>query len=785
MAKSYKVSFDILGSLDPSLLAAIKGAQNSLKDLSRLNGRAIAQAQKLSAANKKLADIENYKNLRRSIEAANKARAQEIINASRANAQLQQQKQNLQDMRRAYRELQKTQERLKGNARTQREGVDLARAGLKNAKSTGDVNAIRQAQEALRLQQESAKRAAQAVKEINAAIKQGNAELKAQQASIRTLQSSFANSSDKARQLSQQLATQRAELANLRGRVNVSNLGNEETRLRSEIQATTDALNREIAALERRNQIFSNFSQANQDFANAYSNFQNSLDTAKTIMTPFKDAAQNAETFEFAMSKVKALTQMQNIRDGNLKQVADDMAALTAQAERLGATTEFTSTEVANAMGRFGYAGWNAKQIQAVMNQTVDFSSVTGHHNIDRAADILSDDLTIMGVKAGEQVRLTTGKMVDAVSHFTDNYAYAITKANLDEEALHQSLTYNAPAMQLAGLSQGEIFASNMIAANAGLKGSVSGTAFRTGWIRMLAPAKKGAKALEELGLSATESQKQMAAASAEFEKMGLTENATARERLMALKQAWDANAALGEEGRSRNAAMLDAIIGKNAFSTWANLFKDDNLKQMLEWAEYMDSGQNEGWTQDSAKVMRDNTKTAIELFNSSMDALQRATGQALLPSLRSGAEFLSPIITSLSEFVAANPAFVQAFAAIATAIASATVAVAGFSLVMAGVRFAQAGWATAGLIFSDLAAKVTAARTALAGLTFANIGASLSSGLTAASAAARAFGASMLAASRAALAGFCIHARWSSFNRFSIGGFICGAELGTCRARP
>ena len=224
MAKSYKVSFDILGSLDPSLLAAIKGAQNNIAALSRLNGRAIAQAQKLSAANKKLADIENYKNLRRSIEAANKARAQEIINASRANAQLQQQKQNLQDMRRAYRDLQKTQERLKGNARTQREGVDLARAGLKNAKSTGDVNAIRQAQDALRRQQESAKRAAQAVKEINAALKQGNAELKAQQASIRTLQSSFANSSDKARELSQQLATQRAELANLRGRVNVGNL---------------------------------------------------------------------------------------------------------------------------------------------------------------------------------------------------------------------------------------------------------------------------------------------------------------------------------------------------------------------------------------------------------------------------------------------------------------------------------------------------------------------------------------------------------------------------------
>lgn len=71
----------------------------------------------------------------------------------------------------------------------------------------------------------------------------------------------------------------------------------------------------------------------------------------------------------------------------------------------------------------------------------------------------------------------------------------------------------------------------------------------------------------------------------------------------------------------------------------------------------------------------------------------------------------------------------------------------------MAGIRFAQAGFATAGLLFTDLATKITSAMTALRGLTFANIGASLSSGLIAASTAARAFGAAMLTASRAALA--------------------------------
>lgn len=715
MAKSYKVSFDVLGSVDKSLLDSIKAAQKNLEALGKLNGKALANAQRLSAAQAKLNNLQNYKDLTRAVQAAAKARANELVTANRQLAAQKKANQQLQDMKKSYQELQRVQARLKQNAQVQRNGLDLARADLKNAKASGDVAAIRAAQQALSQQQQAAARAALEVRNLNAALKQGREELKAQQNHVKEIGNNFAQSSQRAQQLQQQLQTQHAQLNQLRAAA-PQNLGQAETHLRQEIQATTAALQQEIAAIERRNKVFNDFSQRQQDLSNAYSNFQNAVDTAQTIMNPFKDAADNAKTFEYALSQVKALTSMQNIRGGNIKQVEKDMAALSAQAERLGATTEFTATEVAEAMKYYGYAGWNAAQIQAVMDQTVDFSSVTGKHNIARAADIFSDDLTILGIKAGDKIQLAGGKMVDAVTHTFDNYSYAITKANMDEEALHTSLTYNAPAMLLAGLSQGEVFAANMIAANAGLKGSTSGTAFRTGWIRMLAPPKKGAKALEELGMTATESQKQMAAASEAFAELGVTATSTARDRLMALKTAWDANEMLGEEGRSKNAAMLDAIIGKNAFSTWANLFKDNNLAQMFEWADYMDSGKTAGWTADTAKVMRDNTQTSIELLKSSIDALQKAAGDALLPALRGAADTFAPLITSAAEFVAQHPRIVQACAAIATAFSTAIVAVAGFSLAMAGVRFAQAGLATASLLFGNLSASIlTAARAAMA----------------------------------------------------------------------
>ena len=185
-SKSYRVSFDILGSLDPSLLNSIKAAQDNLKALGKLNGKAIGQAQRLNAAHKKLGDLEHYKRLQREIKEATKARALELLTASRANAALANQQKNIAAMKSAYRDLQKTQARLKGNAQLQRNGIDLARAGLRDAKKTGDVAAIQAAQQALIRQQESARRAAQEVKAINAALKQGKAELKSAQADIKT-----------------------------------------------------------------------------------------------------------------------------------------------------------------------------------------------------------------------------------------------------------------------------------------------------------------------------------------------------------------------------------------------------------------------------------------------------------------------------------------------------------------------------------------------------------------------------------------------------------------------
>lgn len=745
MAKSYSVRFDILGSLDPSLIAAIQNAQKNIQSLGKLNGKAIANAQKLSAAQQKLAGVTQYKDLIRAVQAASQARAQELLTANKSLAQQKAAQKQLEVMKRGFKELVSVQSRLKADAQLQKNGLTLARADLKAAKKSGDAAQIKAAQDAFQAQQQSAQKAAQAVKEINQALKLGRAELKAQQNSVKELGNSFAQSSARAAQLQQQLQAQRQQLNQLRAAA-PSNLGQAESHLRAEIQATTAALNQEIAAIERRNQAFNNFSQRQQDLANAYSNFQNALDTAQTIMNPFKDAANNAMNVEFEMSRVKALTQMRNLKSGDTARVESEMADLTAQVTKLGATTEFTRAEIAQAQGYFGMAGWDTEKILSALPTVVDLASITGDHNIPRTADVFSDLMTAMGLKPGQMMQVGN-EMVEATSHFGDAMAYALTQSNMNRESFFEALKYSAPIAATAGLSAGEEIAANMIVANSGLKGSMAGTGMRSGLLTLAGANKKAQAALEEVGMTSSDAQKQMAEAEATFNQLGVTGKSFSQ-RVMQLGQAFSTMS--GDE--QLNYAYR--IFGKNAATFWTKLLADpQSLIDFAKYADEIDNGYATGWAKDTAAVMRDNTRTEIEYVKSAFDALQGAAGDALLPAIRGAAQTFAPLITSAAEFVAQNPALVQACAGIAAAISAATVAVAGFSLAMAGVRFAQAGWATASLIFGDLAAKVATASAAMRGLTLANIGAGLSGGLTAAANAARLFGAAMLTAARAALA--------------------------------
>ena len=161
---------------------------------------------------------------------------------------------------------------------------------------------------------------------------------------------------------------------------------------------------------------------------------------------------QAAGEFGAAMSNVEALS-------GANRQ---EMAALTAQAKELGATTKFTANESGEAMGYMGMAGWNAQQMLAGMPGALDLAAASGE-DLAGVADIVTDSLTGFGLTAAD-----TGQFVDVL-------AAASTKSNTNVSLLGESFKYVAPLCGTLGYSAEDAAVSLGLMANAGIKGSQAG----------------------------------------------------------------------------------------------------------------------------------------------------------------------------------------------------------------------------------------------------------------------------------------------------------------------
>lgn len=377
MATNRTITFTIEGK--DNLTAALKSAADNIKSLADLNksinAKALAQANRLQQAQAQLQNLNAYRKLQQAQAQAQKSYLALNQDMGKVFARRKAEAAQLESMRQAYARLQQA---YKDNKR--------------------NMNAAQ----------------ASAMKD---ALKSVKSELKAQENLIRGLDKSYDNASASIAKLKTQLATQQAQLTQARAGLPSGTLAAHEMQLRAQIQQTTNALNAEIAALERRNQIAQNFSRTQQDLSNAYSNFQSAVATAQTIMNPFKDAAANAADFEFAMSRVKALTQMRNIKSGDMARIEREMAALTKQAEELGMATEFTRGEVAAAQGFFGMAGWDTSKILAGIKPVLDLTSIAGDHDFARMADVFSDIMTAMSLKPGQMMQIGD-KQIEATQHF-------------------------------------------------------------------------------------------------------------------------------------------------------------------------------------------------------------------------------------------------------------------------------------------------------------------------------------------------------------------------------
>ena len=505
------------------------------------------------------------------------------------------------------------------------------------------------------------------------AVTQGRAELRAAEQGLNQLRQQYSTAQADAESLNSALRRQTSELNQLRSAfqsagVGADNLASHERNLQSDIDRATQQLQRQQNIDSARGRV----SQASFDVSNAYSNFQGATDTARSIMSPFTEAVKTYANFDATMSKVKAITGA----------TGADFEKLTAQARELGATTQFSASESAEAMTFLGMAGFSTEQILGAMPGMLQLAAAGGT-DLATTADIVSDGMTAMGLTAGEKIPNAFGKMVDSTTHFADVMAATSSGANTNVQMMGETFKYAASVAGSLGYSIDDVALATGLMANAGIKGSMAGTALRSIMTRMAKPTKESQAAMDKLGLSITDSSGKMKP----FKQI-MDDMREGFAKLTPAEQAETAAMLAGQEAMS--GALAIATASAKDYNTLAeSIAKSDGAAKAM------------------SDTMTDNLQGSLKALESASESVQISLGKMFEPAARSAATFATQAAQSLDSFIQKNPEVAAAAGTLAAAFATVTVGLAGFGLASSAFTYLSAQFDFLKLKVADAAARI------------------------------------------------------------------------------
>ncbi|AHE50093.1 phage tail tape measure protein, TP901 family [Aeromonas hydrophila 4AK4] len=352
--------------------------------------------------------------------------------------------------------------------------------------------------------------------------------------------------------------------------------------------------------------------------------------------------ASKAMGFDVDMSKVQAITR--------LDKGSSELAALRAQARELGANTAFTAGEAAQGQGFLAMAGFTPKAIRDAMPGVLDIAKAGGVE-IAAAADIGSNILTGFKLPANQMNRLG------------DVMVGTFTRANVDLQMLGETMKYVGPVA--AGLGVDLETASAMAGklGDAGIQGSMGGTAMRAILGRLAAPPKAAHDALAALNVK--------------------TADAAGNLRALPdiLDELYKKTSKMGDATRS---GYFKAIAGEEAFAALAVLTEQAGSGKLQELITTLK--QTQGEAGKVAKVMADNAIGDLDNLTSAWDDVGIQMMETENGPMRGIIQRVTEIIQVTGDWMRANPELTSTLTRIAAVTAVAAAAGGSLLLIVAGL---------------------------------------------------------------------------------------------------
>lgn len=356
-------------------------------------------------------------------------------------------------------------------------------------------------------------------------------------------------------------------------------------------------------------------------------------DALKEIGEAYMECVTIAGDFQEEMSNVEALSGA----------TAEDVANLTAQAKEIGAATKYTATEAAQAMGYMAMAGWDAQQMLSGMNGVINLARASGE-DLALVSDIVTDNLTAFGLTAAD------------TAHFADVLAAAATNSNTSVSIMGETFKQSAAIAGALGYSVEDVAVAVGLMANAGIKGSISGTALKNTFNGLLEGATLTSAAFGEYEFSAIKADGTMKDFSASIDE---------------LRYYFDQ---MTEAERVNNAMTIAGQRGYNGLLAILNSTDED-------YASLTESiNECSGAAEQMAEIKMDNLNGQLALMNSAWDALKTTIGEQFNPELRELAELGTDVFTAMDGFVQENPALVKGGMVLVGTLGALTAGVVGLS---------------------------------------------------------------------------------------------------------
>ena len=345
--------------------------------------------------------------------------------------------------------------------------------------------------------------------------------------------------------------------------------------------------------------------------------------------------------FDKTMSKVGAVSQA----------TAEDLEKLRAQARELGASTVWSASQAAEGMTYLAMAGFKTEDTLKAMPGMLSLASA-GAVDLGTAADIASNMLSGFSLSA------------DQIGRVGDVMVNTFTNSNTTLGTLGETMKYVAPVAQSLGVSIEETAAMAGKLGDAGIQGSMAGTALRAVMNNLAAPTSSAAKALYALNVSVKDADGNMRSMPDLLAEIG--------KKLKKLPQ-------------TAQAAIKKDLFGTEAMSA-ATVLMDNAVNGSLQ--NFIEKVKESGSASRVAGEQTNNLSGDLANLSSAWEEVQLIVSETVTPALRTVSQTLTNVISTVGAFAKEHQGLTKALAVGAAALGGIVASMAAFNMLVGGAGY-------------------------------------------------------------------------------------------------